>query len=149
MEKLKTFIVAVVIVGVFALAPVAHGATQTEIKAEIGVWKSYIVKLEAILDVLNARIEALEAQLDTPKQEEKKEVKPAKAEKEYRYTVTLPEGSPVNKPKANMTFEELRDFTANLFHKYESPYNMLINADEKTVLDFLKTNGYKVSKEKK
>lgn len=148
METVKKIIVAVLIVGTLSIAPVAYGATQTEIKAEIAVWQKYIAKLEAILETLNDRVDVLQAQLDKPEEETKKPEKAEKVVKEYRYNVTLPAGSSVNEPKSDLTFEELRSFTANLFHKYESPYNKLINANEKTILEFLKTNGYKVSKEK-
>jgi hypothetical protein len=149
METIKKIIVAVVIVGTFSIAPVAYGATQAEIKAEITVLQSYIERIESILKVLKEQVRVLESQLDRkPKAQEVEKKTEAKVVKEVRYTITLPAGSSVKKPKSEMTLEELRTFTANLFHRYDSSYNMLLNADESKILDFLKTNGYKVKKER-
>ena len=67
---------------------------------------------------------------------------------EVRYTLTLPKGSPLEEPEDKMTIEQLQKFTANLFSVYDSPYSKLLVASEDELMDFLKSNGYKVLRER-
>lgn len=67
---------------------------------------------------------------------------------EVRYTLTLPKGSPLEEPEDKMTLEQLQKFTANLFSVYDSPYSKLLVASEEELMDFLKSNGYKVLRER-
>lgn len=138
---MKSFIIALAVVVTFAGAPVAHGATNVPVQAQIKMWEAYIVKLEAVIRLCEKQIALLEG---------KEEVieAPVKVEKVYVYTVTLPTGSPVKQPKEGMTFEELRIFTANLFPKFQSAHNRLLTSTEPQVVDFLKTNGYVVERDR-
>jgi hypothetical protein len=141
MEKLKNIIMSVAIV-VLLTAGTAHGATTSEVKAEIKLWESYIVKLELILEQLRDRVESLESQIE--KKPVVKETRPV----EYRFTLVLPENSPVAQPKDDMTLQELREFTANLYKRWESSHRKYMNAEEEELVEFLETNGYKVSKDR-
>jgi len=79
--------------------------------------------------------------------EEEEEVEPT-FHYETRYTLILPVGSPVKEPEDKMTLEQLQKFTANLFSVYDSPYSKLLVASEDELMDFLKSNGYKVLRER-
>lgn len=140
MATLKKTIIMVVMALVLTTST-AYGATDAEMKAEVKLWKAYIEKLEAVLEQLRDRVDTLESQLDEPSPV-------AEKPKEYRFTVTVPEGSPVKQPEDNMTLDELRQFTANLFKKWQSPYNKFLYADEEELVEFLKSNGYKVNKDR-
>lgn len=137
MEKIKSLVLGVVVLAVFAFTPFAHGATDAEL--QIKKWESLIAQLEQLIKVCQKQIDALE---------EKPEIKPAPVVKEYRFNIKLPAGSTLKEPKSNITFIELRTFTANLFAQFTAPYNRFMNSNEAEVVQFLKTNGYKVEKDR-
>lgn len=140
METVKKTIIAVVMTLVLTTGT-AYGATDAQMKAEVKLWKAYIEKLEAVLEQLRDRVEMLEEELD-------EEAPKVETVKEYRFSVVVPQGSPVEQPEDDMTLDELRQFTANLFKKWQSPYNKFLYGSEEEVVEFLKTNGYKVSKDR-